>query len=554
MPKLTYTDPSGEARELRFNRRVTIGRHPSQDLQLLDRVVSKEHALIEERTGHFVLRDNGSRNGMTVNGEPVVGSRTLIHLDKLTIGASVVTFHADLAESKALRTQVAISQEREDGVIRTRHREDSNRLFVKADQFSDVEQLRGDYEKLRIANELNQALSLEFDLSQLLNKILEKAFEMFAADRGVIFLMNQETGEIEPAASRSKYEEISAGQAIRVSATILKEVVEEKAAVLSSDAAMDSRFSGSKSIIMQGIKSTMSVPLLYRDRLLGIIHLDSQMTRGAFAQKDLALLSGFANQAAYAIEHSSLVAKTQKDLLAREQLSRLLPIELVDQVMEGKVNIQRGGDLRDATVLFADIRGFTQLSESARPTDVVSMLNEYFEVMVEVVFKHGGTLDKFIGDALMAVWGAPIAIEDHVGKAVRAAIEMQEAVRLLNLERSARGDMALAIGIGVNTGEMVAGYMGSTRAMAFTVIGDTVNTASRLCSKAAPDEVLVSEPVAYEAETRFTLEELAPLELKGKANVVQVFRVTGFRDSDSTASFVRRSGVGSTAPQTKPRP
>jgi adenylate cyclase len=101
---------------------------------------------------------------------------------------------------------------------------------------------------------------------------------------------------------------------------------------------------------------------------------------------------------------------------------------------------------------------------------------------------------------------------------------------------------------------MVAGYMGSTRAMAFTVIGDTVNTASRLCSKAAPNEVLVSEPVAYEAESRFTLEELAPLELKGKANVVQVYRVTGFRDSDSTASFVRRAGVGSTAPQTKPRP
>ncbi len=525
MPRLNYIDVNGEKKELRFDAKVTIGRHPSQDLQILDRVVSKEHALIEQRNGQFVIHDNGSRNGTQVNGEVIVGVRPLRHGDKIAIGGTTMLFQTDPSESSALKTKVAIFDEAEQGSVKKRLRETTNRHFARADQVGDIEQLRSDYEKLRIANELNQSLSLEFDLDRLLNKILEKAFEMFPADRGVIFLIDPETGEVSPAASRAKFEELSASRAIRVSRTILREVVEEKAAVLSSDATMDSRFSGSKSIILQGIKATMSVPLLYREKLLGIIHLDSQLTKGAFTEKDLALLSGFAHQAANAIEHSRLVAKNQKEILAREQLSRLLPTEIVDQVMEGKVDIQRGGDLRDATVLFADIRGFTQLAERTPPQEIVRMLNEYFEVMVEVIFKAGGTLDKFIGDAIMAVWGAPIAIEDHCGRAVQAALEMQAACESLNRERARQGFEPIHIGVGVNTGELVAGYMGSSRAMDYTVIGDAVNVGSRLCSNAARGEVLVSRSVVERVGGRFRCEALPPTQLKGKSELMSIYRV-----------------------------
>jgi len=522
MPRVQYTDPAGVSREVPFKRQLRIGRHPNQDLQILDRVVSKAHAVIEVRGDGAVVYDTGSRNGTLVNGELIDGERALVDGDSVTVGSTSMVYRVDEAPRTGLRSKVTILDEGFETSVRKRLKDTSNRLFVSVDQIEDLEQLRDDYEKLRIANELNQALSSELDLEKLLNRILDKAFEMFGADRGVIMLLDS-TGELVPAAVKSKFDLPSAG-AVRISRTILREVVEEKAAVLSSNAQLDSRFGGAHSIILAGIKATMSVPLLYRDRLLGVIHLDSQLTSGAFTEKDLQLLTGFANQAANAIEHSRLVEQVKNDALAREQLGRLLSPEVVDDIVSGKLEIRRGGSLREATVLFADIRGFTAMSERYPAQEIVAMLNEYFEIMVEVIFRHGGTLDKFVGDEIMAVWGAPIAVEDHCARAVAAALDMQAAMVEYNQTRVQEGMTAIHTGIGINTGELVAGFMGSSKAMDFTVIGDTVNTASRFCSIAGPGEVIVGPDVARTLGRRLTAEAMQPARLKGKAEPVPVFR------------------------------
>lgn len=529
MPRVSYHDPSGVVRELTFKRRLRIGRHPSQDVQILDRVVSKEHAVLEVRDAGTVVFDVGSRNGTTLNGQQITGAVPLRDGDEIMVGSTTVKFFEERAEPAPAQTRVQILDEGFESAIRKRLKDTGNQHFLSADLIHDVEQLKSDYEKLRIANELNQAVSLEFDLNSLLNRILEKAFEMFAADRGVILLMDQETGDLEPAAAKARYEELTGGRSIRISKTILREVIEEKTAVLSSDAQMDSRFSGSQSIIMSGIKATMSVPLLYRDRILGVIHLDSQLAAGAFTAKDLSLLTGFANQAAIAIEHSRLVDRTKQEALAREQLARLLPQDVVDDVMQGKLEIKRGGTVRDVTVLFADIRGFTALSERYPAQDIVPMLNEYFEIMVEIIFRHAGTLDKFIGDEIMAVWGAPIALSDHTFRAVAAAVEMQEALDTYNKRRSDHGLEPIHVGIGVNTGEVVAGYMGSSKAMDYTVVGDVVNTGSRLCSAASAAEIIVSHAVVSRVGDAVEYEALSARALKGKREPVPLFRVHALR-------------------------
>ncbi len=529
MPRVEYTDPSGVRREVTFKVRLRIGRHPNQDLQILDRVVSKAHAVIDERDDRFVVYDAGSRNGTIVNGELIEGECDLNDGDEVTVGGTVVTYREEEGASDALRSKVTILEEGFESSIRKRLKETGNRHFLSADMIEDSEQLRTDYEKLRIANELNQAVSSELDLEQLLNRILEKAFEMFGADRGVIMLLDTETRELVPAAMLTRDENVGSGAPIRISRTIVREVIDEKAAVLSSNAQLDERFGGAHSIILAGIKATMSVPLLYREKLLGIIHLDSQLTTGAFTEKDLSLLTGFANQAGNAIEHSRLVEQVKNDALAREQLGRLLSQDVVDDVMSGKLEIRRGGTARDASVLFADIRDFTSMAERHDAQDIVQMLNEYFEIMVEIIFRHGGTLDKFVGDEIMAVWGAPIAVDGHCERAVSAGLDMQRAMVEYNQTRIGEGLEPIHTGIGINTGEVVSGFMGSSKALDYTVIGDVVNTASRFCSCAAPGDIIVGDGVRDVLGERAVVDTLEARRLKGKSEPVPLYRVRGIR-------------------------
>jgi adenylate cyclase len=176
-------------------------------------------------------------------------------------------------------------------------------------------------------------------------------------------------------------------------------------------------------------------------------------------------------------------------------------------------------------VLFSDIRGFTALSEDMRPDDVARLLSEYFSVMVEVVFRHNGTLDKFIGDAIMAQWGAPIAGTDDAGSAMAAALEMMRELDTLNAKWRAQGRPALQIGVGLNYGESFAGYIGSERRLEYTVIGDAVNTASRLCAAAEGGEILLSGEMRAALSAPPPMVERGTMELRGKSQPIPVYSV-----------------------------
>ena len=307
--------------------------------------------------------------------------------------------------------------------------------------------LRRDYEKLRLANELGRSIGLEVNLELLLEQIIMKAFELIPADRGVILLL--EDGVPQPKIAKTRD---GKNEQIVLSKSILAEVVNNKASVLSSDATMDSRFSAAHSVIMQGIRSTMTVPLLHRDELLGIMHLDSMIATNAFTEKDLQIFGGIASQAAVAIHNSELARKIEQEAKTRAQFQRLLSPNLVDQVVQGKLQLEKGGALSEITLLFSDIRGFTSMSESREPQEIVRMLNEYFELMVDVIFKYEGTLDKFVGDEVIALFGAPVAMENAEFKAVQCALDMMRVLSEWNRTRAAEGQNEINIGIGINTG------------------------------------------------------------------------------------------------------
>jgi adenylate cyclase len=226
-----------------------------------------------------------------------------------------------------------------------------------------------------------------------------------------------------------------------------------------------------------------------------------------------------------AIENGEFIQRIQQQVIARNNFERFFAPQIAQRIADSSETIRLGGDKRPVAVLFSDIRGFTALAESMRPEDTASLLTEYFTEMVDCVFRHNGTLDKFMGDALMAQWGAPIGGDQDADDAVAAAIDMMKALEGLNAHWRTSGRPELDVGIGLNYGEAFAGNIGSERRLEYTVIGDTVNTAYRLCSAADAGEILITEDLRRALKTLPSLTESPPMELKNKAQPVTIYRV-----------------------------
>jgi len=209
----------------------------------------------------------------------------------------------------------------------------------------------------------------------------------------------------------------------------------------------------------------------------------------------------------------------------KNTFKRYVSKQVVDELLDDDAKLNLGGEEREVTILFSDIRGFTSMSENMSPEKVVSTLNEYFSDMIDIVFKYNGTLDKIIGDELMIVYGAPISAEDDTQRAVTTAVEMQKQIIRLNKERKKRKEIPISAGIGINRGVVVSGNIGSRDMMDYTVIGDTVNLGARLCSAAGPGEILVSSTVWKETQKHFSYKKLEPIKVKGKKNKVGVYRI-----------------------------
>ncbi len=226
-------------------------------------------------------------------------------------------------------------------------------------------------------------------------------------------------------------------------------------------------------------------------------------------------------------ERKKAAAKMERDAATRERFQRLLSPDLAEMVVSGALTVQKGGEGRIATVMFIDIRGFTALSSKTNAADILQLLNEYYEVVVEVVFRHEGTVDKFIGDGMMVIWGAPVSHLDDPHRAVRAALEIMKALEDFNYYRLARGAAPIAVGIGVNTGPVVAGYLGSSRTMSYSVIGDTVNMAARLCGTAKPGQIVISEETRRLVAEAFRTKAVGPFTVKGRRDTIRAYAVIG---------------------------
>ena len=529
---------------------LVLGRSPGCDLPVLDPTISRRHAELAPGPDGIAVRDLESSNGTFVNGTRVTTGR-LVDGDLVTFGK--VTFQvralAPAAEPAppapgAQRMGATILRELPVGVARDalaralrrggRHdaaTPDASRTPEGSGAPEATEATEAttpavvlptrDQRTLELLLEVAKGLARARDVDVLLRDIAGIVFEVLEVDRLSILLVD-DAGELAPRVSRDVG---GAELETPVPRSIARRAVEERVAILSDDAPEDTRFGG-ESIIVQKVRSAICVPLLGQEgRVLGVLYVDHLTLAHRYTEEDLGFLAAFAGIAGVALENSQFAERIRRQALVRSNFERYFAPSLAERIANAVGEVRLGGDRRPVAVLISDIRDFTPLAESMRPDEIASLLTEYFTQMVECVFRHGGTLDKFMGDAVLAQWGAPIAGERDADAALAAAMDMMRAIDTLNAAWAAQGRPQLGVGIGLSYGEAFAGNIGSERRLEYTVIGDIVNVASRLSRVACAGEILVSGALRDALGEPPPMEERPPLALKGKSQPVRVWRV-----------------------------
>lgn len=518
---------------------VTAGRGIENRLILPDPSVSRRHAEFRPGEGGWTVVDCGSTNGVAVNGRKV-DSATVAAGDALRLGS--VDFEVRAAPAGWAE---AGQEDGESDLLNAtivRRLEDLPPGFLAGG--SPVHpgkraQLDAAYsnEVFRYLTRLAGELLRTDSRDQVLSRVLDVAFEALPVDRGYVLLRSAagaDSGELdgdlmcELAREGDEVAVRPPAESVPVSRTMLRAVVERGVALVTPEAASDQRLAGAESVRLHGLRSALAAPLWSGERIVGALVLDTPSRAGSFTEQDLELATALANFAAVAIERIRHAARADHERTLRARLERYHSPGVVGEVLSGG---EGGGLTRmkraEVSVLFADLVGFTPLAESAEPEEVAALLGEYFTGAVEAIFAEGGTLDKFIGDGVMAFFGAPVAQPDHARRAVRAARGILAALDRWNAEREAAGRPPLAVRLAVNSGPVVVGEVGSEQRVDYTVLGNTVNVAARLEeSVARAGEVVVSagtlERLGEEAGEAEGLGELA---LKGLRNRVVAYRL-----------------------------
>lgn len=566
---LKITDATGNSWEVNLSpsTNYSIGRGKDNDIVLDDRRASRRHAQIIAEAEGFKIVDGyyvGGEIQRSVNHVFINGTAKLEKIlepnDEITIGESRLKF-IKIGEDGAAQ----ISPEKKDvfpiSPVESKNKPElaenvkyndqplgHTQVLISAQEIfgshtsissvtglatpEEVRELRRKAKVLDLLYEMSRTIGTVFDLKEIFVKATDLIFRGTPADRVVAMIVEENPkGEADqdnlfPIAVRARDARMeSSAEKLSISRTITHKVMSEKVALLSQDVSSDRELSAAESIVMQGVRSTICAPLITESNVHGVIYADRLDPFSAFSPNDLELISAVAAQTAVTVETVRAHTRLAREEVARANYSRFMPEYVVKQLLENPDSFKLGGTNQTITILFADIRGFTALSEREKPEKIVGLLNRYFTAMSDIIFAHGGTLDKYIGDGLMAIFGAPTATAEDAKNALNTAVAMQKRVVTLNAELASEGFSPINIGIGLHTGEATVGYIGSEKRSEYTAIGDTVNLASRLESNTHGGQILISEAAAQASGNLFELTPQKPLTVKNRLQPVSLFEV-----------------------------
>jgi adenylate cyclase len=579
---ITYNDARGAAsRIVLVEGETIIGRATNATIVVNVPSVSRQHARLRVANGICTLSDAGSTYGTQLNGVPIKGDVPLKSGDAFQCGdviftveravepgvlltdenhqllqdsASIVmridSFDAQpKAEAGTTAAGVAIPMARPavgppaprpvtggaatppvslptpvPAAGRQDSRKGTDRRKAQIPFAGSERRARRDRRQLRfvrLLSEISKTLVDVLPLSQVLSRVVDLVFEVIPAERTFLLLRDSADAAVTARVLRARD---GSTPGASLSRTIVTKVMRERVAMLADDARYDSRLDGAGSIQAMDIRSFMCAPLWNRNDVIGVLYTDNPKSK-RFVPEDLDVFAALANYAAVAIEQARVAEQLQKEMQKRERLQRYHSPAVVNKIISGTLSADAAFEAqeRDVTVMFTDLVGFTARSEHMTPLEVAKMLNYFFTQMAEHIFEVDGTLDKFIGDGLLAVFGAPLPQEDHADRAVEAALAMRQALKEINKEWP---EAPLRMRIALNSGFGMTGDIGSPRRREFTVLGDVVNACSRIESTVCkPDQIVCSRATLDRAKKPFNATSLGMVSLRGRRAEIEVFEI-----------------------------
>ncbi len=510
----------------------TIGRLPECDLYLPFGGVSRNHArLVKQGHDMWIIEDLGSKNGTQVNQRLIISPQMLNHGDVVWLGnvslivmlstavpPAIVKPNVDTAEQKTiLRNVKQLQQQWIDA-----DSEDS----INSKKDKTIARLK---DLVDIAKNLCAAASIEEIFSQVqqvvfryLNSIDRLALLIDVSGSGTLELMNA-------AARNVSQQKFLVADDDWISHSICQKVFEEKVVIQTGDTQKDERFSGEHSILVKGIRSAMAVPLWDENKVVGVLYADAHLSSYHWeneGEEELSFFSALANLVASSVQRWLLVEKLKTEAVIRQRLERYHSPGVVHQL----ISVGRLPDGRlapaesEISILFADLVGFTAISERLTPTAIAQLLNNLFEEMLQEVFAWGGTLDKYIGDCIMAFFGAPEPQPDHPARAIAAAKGM--LIRLEHLNMNGFWQEPLQLRIAINSGKAVVGDVGSSQRVDYTALGATINLAARMEAVCPPGECVISEVTYKMLSQPSDFKEMGNYRFKGINRLVKVYQTT----------------------------
>jgi len=487
-----------------------------------DQRVSRLHGRIWEEDGFCWVEDLNSSRGTLLNGVEIkgIGKQRFGPADSVIAGQT--TLRVEIGE--LLETNQTSYLENGTILLPEKHHAASGVAIDKDLDATAVEPVPLDGSEDLHARRLKMVCDLPFQfatktkLESLLPAIVDQLVEMIPTGESWALVLREQGTET---LLLKAYHYV---RRTYLSETLLRRAMSDRKAFIWK---RDTEVNISGSMAQSGMEIGMYAPLLWQGEALGAICAGAQSPQAVFTDEDVRLLVVVGQYAAMAVATHRLQEKVRQESAIKANLLRQFSPKVAEKLLAHRGRLRLGGQRNEVTILNADIRGFTKLAQDMDPDSVVEMLNDYLRVVVPIIFAHNGTIDKFMGDAILAVFGSPENDPRQHEHALRAAMEMQMAIAQLNAARGLREEACRDFGIGIHCGEVVHGFVGTVDRMEFTVIGDAVNRAARYCAAAAGGEVLIS-PEMHERVWRFADLEPASIETKHEG-VFAAYRVRSLK-------------------------
>lgn len=507
-----------------------IGRLPECDLQLPYSGISRHHCrLLKTDEGHWIIEDLGSKNGTILNNNPIATRKKIkqgdiVHLDNILLNIVLVQSPSSPTGLK----EKPINQE----LTLIGNAEQFQKQWIEAEtQQENLINYRRAIDRLKDLVEIAKLLSSAESIEEIFARVKEIVLrELTMLDRLALLVDIEGDGQLTVIDSTVRSPSLDNNlppDSSWISKSISNRVFTEKVAIKTADAQADDRFEGEMTIISKGIRSALAVPLLDKNQVFGVLYGDALISHESWQRggdEDLSFFSAIGNLLASSVQRWLLSRKLRGEEIMRQRLERYHSPGVVQQLLKAGLSDGRLIPVEaDISILFADIVGFTELSERLSPSRIAELLNNLFEEMLQEVFEAGGTLDKFIGDCIMAFFGAPEPQEDHAQRAVIAAKRMLARLEALN-ESNVLGEN-LQLRISINTGKAVVGDVGSSQRVDYTVLGPTINLAARMEPVCPPGNCVISENTYKLLRSPSGWELMGEHRFKGIDRPVRIYKI-----------------------------